>query len=73
MDPFRSPPTKLRVGDRDQRVWNDDDDLVADDIHEAIDLDDIDDDYEPPINVGNPWTRRTRQQVYMWYGMFVRN
>lgn len=68
MDPFRSPPTKVRVGDKDQRVWNDDDDLVAEDVLDttgvAIDSDDVDDDYEPPNHVENPWTRSTREQVY---------
>lgn len=63
MSPFRSPPTKVRIGDRDQRVWNDDDSLVAEDILAAIDSDDVDDDYEPPNQVTNPWTRNTRQQV----------
>ncbi|KAL9981638.1 hypothetical protein ACROYT_G010370 [Oculina patagonica] len=59
---FRSPPTKVRVGDRDQRVWNDDDTVVAEDVLGAIDSDDVDDDYEPPTHVENPWTRTTRRQ-----------
>jgi len=63
LDPFRSPPTKVRVGDRDQRVWNDDDDLVADDLLDAIDSNNSNDDQEPSISVENPRTRRTRQQV----------
>ena len=57
MSPFKSPPTKVRVGDKDQRVWNDDDDLVEEDVVDAIDSDDLDDDYEPPTHVDNPWTR----------------
>lgn len=59
MSPFKSPPTKVRVGDKDQRVWNDDDDLVAEDVFDALDLDedDLDDDYEPPIYISNPWSR----------------
>lgn len=63
LSPFRSPPTKVRVGDRDQRVWNDDDSLVADDVLDAIDSDDSDDDHEPPISIENPRTRSTRRQV----------
>ena len=66
LSPFRSPPTKVRVGDRDQRVWNDDDDLVADDILDAIGSDDSDDDHEPPISIENPRTRRTRRQVCVY-------
>lgn len=64
MSPFKSPPTKVRVGDKDQRVWNDDDDLVPDDVLYAVDWDDFDEDYEPPSNLENPWTRslRTRGQ-----------
>lgn len=56
MSPFKSPPTKVRVGDKDQRVWNDDDDLVAEDVFNALDLveDDLVDDYEPPIYISNP-------------------
>lgn len=59
MSPFKSPPTKVRVGDKDQRVWNDDDDLVAEDVFDTLDLveDDLDDDYEPPIYISNPWSR----------------
>lgn len=56
MSPFKSPPTKVRVGDKDQRVWNDDDDLVEEDVLDAIDSDDLDDDYEPSIDEDNPWT-----------------
>ena len=63
LDPFRSPPTKVRVGDCDQRVWNDDDDLVADDVLDAIDSNDANDYQEPPISVEIPWTRSTRRQV----------
>ena len=63
MSPFRSPPTKVRIGDKDQRVWNDDDELVAEDVVDAIDSDDFDDDYEPPTHVENPWTRSSRHQV----------
>lgn len=63
LDPFRSPPTKVRVGDRDQRVWNDDDDLVADDVLDVIDSNDANDYQEPPISVEIPWTRSTRRQV----------
>jgi len=55
------------VGDKDQRVWNDDDEVVAEDVLAAVESsDDLDDDYEPPIHVDNPWTRslqnRRRQQ-----------
>jgi len=59
LSPFKSPPTKVRVGDKDQRVWNDDDDLVAEDVFDALDLveDDLDDDYEPPIYISNPRSR----------------
>ena len=45
------------MGDKDQRVWNDDDDLVAEDVLGLIELDDFDDDYVPPNHVENPWTR----------------
>ena len=62
LDPFRSPPTKVRVGDRDQRVWNDDDDLVADDL-DAIDSDDSNGDQESPFSLENSPTRSTRRQV----------
>ncbi|XP_067033351.1 micronuclear linker histone polyprotein-like [Acropora muricata] len=57
VSPFRSPPIKVRVGDKDQRVWNDDEDLVAEDVLDAIDPDDLDDDYEPPHHLDSPWTR----------------
>lgn len=63
LDPFRSPPTKVRVGDCDQRVWNDDDELVADDLLDAIDSDNSNGDQEPSISVENPRTRSTRRQV----------
>lgn len=63
LSPFRSPPTKVRVGDKDQRVWNDDDELVEEDVFGAFDLDDFDDDYEPSSHYSNPWTRQSRQQV----------
>ncbi|XP_068738311.1 uncharacterized protein, partial [Montipora capricornis] len=62
VSPFKSPPTKVRVGDKDQRVWNDDDDLVAEDVLDAIDSDDHDDDYEPPYHMENPWTRSSRNR-----------
>lgn len=69
MSPFKSPPTKVRVGDKDQRVWNDDDDIVADDVLDAIDSDDLDDDYQPSVHVDNPWSRslqnRRRQQGHV--------
>ena len=39
-------------------MWNDDDDVVAEDVLAAVESsDDLDDDYEPPIHVDNPWTR----------------
>ncbi|XP_032231291.1 uncharacterized protein LOC116614423 [Nematostella vectensis] len=56
--PLKSPPSKTRVPDKDQRVWNDDEDFAVEDIYDIQnDLwDDMDDDYEPPIAVNNPWT-----------------
>lgn len=62
LSPFRSPPTKVRIGDKDQRVWNDDDELVEEDILGAVDSDDFDDDYEPSSHFHNPWTRQSRRQ-----------
>lgn len=60
LDPFRSPPTKVRVGDRDQRVWNDDDDLVADDVPDS---DNSNGDQEPSFSSENSQTRSTTRQV----------
>lgn len=60
LDPFRSPPTKVRVGDRDQRVWNDDDDLVADNVPDS---DNSNGDQEPSFSSENSQTRSTTRQV----------
>lgn len=54
LSPLKSPPTKVRVPDKDQRVWNDDDDdgvpedLLYDILNEL--REDMDDDYEPPTS-----------------------
>lgn len=54
LSPLKSPPTKVRVPDKDQRVWNDaDDDGVAEELLYDILNDmreDMDDDYEPPTH-----------------------
>ena len=67
LSPLKSPPRKVRVGDRDQRVWNDDDDLAPEDVLAFVDDDDFDDDYEPPTNVANSSTlgRHRRHQVHI--------
>lgn len=61
LSPFKSPPKQVRVPDKDQRVWNDDDDIAAADlmdVGEEMESDDFDDDYEPSIHVTNPWSRQ---------------
>ncbi|KAK3751799.1 hypothetical protein QZH41_013260, partial [Actinostola sp. cb2023] len=55
LSPMKSPPppTKIRVPDKDQRVWNDDDNVVLEDLITDARNDmreDMDDDYEPQRN-----------------------
>ena len=60
MSPLKSPPQKVRVSDKDQRVQYDDETLTPEQLLDILDDDDFDDDYEPPVHVANPWTRARR-------------
>ena len=60
MNPLKSPPQKVRVSDKDQRVQYDDETLTPEQLLDILDDDDFDDDYEPPVPVANPWTRARR-------------
>lgn len=60
LSPLKSPPTKVRVPDKEQRVWNDDDEIAFQDFVDDVQNDmreDMDTDYVPPVDMASGWTR----------------